>query len=99
MVRLYVTTISCRGLVKLAVFKIHFAVSEHLATMEPNRLYLLTSSLTLCIIGTCTLFLLKRVMETKHYANEPSWIEPKIPIIGHVIGLLQQKYAYYVNLL
>ena len=67
--------------------------------MEASSLYLSTSSLTLCIIGTCTFLLLKRLSSIKRYANEPSWIEPKFPIIGHVIGLLQQKYSYYVHLL
>lgn len=34
----------------------------------------------------------------KRDPNEPPYIAPKIPYIGHAIGLILRKYKYYIKL-
>ena len=54
--------------------------------------------ITLLVMGACALFFTMSILRVKRYANEPPYIEPKVPIIGHPIGLLQRKYYYYIDL-
>lgn len=59
-----------------------------------------TSTTTLLAVAaiTCSIFLLDRALGIKPSANEPPYIPPKIPLIGHAIGLLRNKYDYYIGL-
>ncbi|KAL9027157.1 MAG: hypothetical protein Q9196_004284 [Gyalolechia fulgens] len=45
-----------------------------------------------------TLSLLRRLLRIQRYPDEPPYIDPKFPFIGHVLGVLQSKYGYYVDL-
>ena len=38
------------------------------------------------------------VLEVKKDPLEPQYIPPRVPIIGHVLGIFLQKQQYYVNL-
>ena len=70
-----------------------------LEAMEASGLYIHSISLICWLLGSCILLVYVRLLRTKHYTNEPSYVRPKFPIIGHVIGLLQHRYYYFVNLL
>lgn len=67
--------------------------------MEAIRGNISASLLPLLAIGCCILYILTRLSRVKRYPNEPPYIEPKFPIVGHVIGLLWKRYHYYVGLL
>ncbi|PQE15686.1 cytochrome p450 protein [Rutstroemia sp. NJR-2017a BBW] len=54
-------------------------------------------SLGVLMLVTFTWFL-NHVVGVKRDQNEPQYISPKVPIIGHAIGLLQKKYDYYISL-
>ena len=60
----------------------------------------LTSTNVLLAIAAIasSIFLLERFLGTKPVANEPPFISPKIPLIGHAVGLLRNKYDYYIGL-
>ncbi|CCD53867.1 putative cytochrome p450 protein [Botrytis cinerea BcDW1] len=38
------------------------------------------------------------VFGVKRDSKEPPYIDPKFPIIGHAVGLLREKYGYYIAL-
>ena len=72
---------------------------SYLEAMEAGRLCIHNISLICWLLGSCILLVSIRLLKTKHYANEPPYVRPKFPIIGHVMGVLQHRYYYYVNLL
>ena len=41
---------------------------------------------------------LNYVFGVKRDSKEPPYIDPKFPIIGHAVGLLREKYGYYIAL-
>ena len=43
-------------------------------------------------------FIFVKVLDPIRAADEPPYIDPSIPLIGHVIGLLRRKYDYYYDL-
>ncbi len=55
------------------------------------------ASLTLPVgvVMAAAFYFLTRFLTLPHDAKEPPAIQPKIPFIGHVIGLLQHGTAYY----
>ena len=56
-------------------------------------------ALLLCLaLATSVYFLIDRFLSTKHDPREPPLMAQKIPLVGHVIGLLRQKLKYYVLL-
>ena len=56
-----------------------------------------TGVVTLLVIGG-TFVILGALFSHKHDPQEPPYISPTIPYIGHLIGLLMKRYDYYVNL-
>ncbi|PVH86030.1 cytochrome P450 [Cadophora sp. DSE1049] len=56
-----------------------------------------TGTVTLLVIAGAFL-LLRTIFGPKRDPNEPPYISPTVPYIGHLIGLLTKKYEYYVNL-
>ena len=46
----------------------------------------------------CSFFLIDKILGIKPFANEPPYVSPKVPLIGHAIGLLWSKYDYYIGL-
>lgn len=67
-----------------------------MARMNAGNMDLTTPFIILTI--ATAVYLLGLVIGVKRTDNEPPYISPKIPIIGHAIGLLQRKYDYYVTL-
>ena len=55
------------------------------------------ASLILPLVGAVSLalYLLTRFLTLPHDSKEPPLIPSKIPVIGHVIGLLHHGTAYY----
>ncbi len=51
-----------------------------------------------CLVIASSLLLLSTLLGPRRDSNEPPYISPSIPYIGHLIGLLTKKYDYYVNL-
>ncbi|KAI9755372.1 MAG: Serine/threonine-protein phosphatase pp1 [Chaenotheca gracillima] len=45
-----------------------------------------------------TIFLLGRFLSTGQDGREPPLIPPKIPVVGHLIGLMRSQMFYYVKL-
>ena len=72
---------------------------SYLEAMEASKLYIQNISLICWLLGSCILLVYVRLSRTMHYTNEPPYVRPKFPIIGHVIGLLQHRCYYFVNLL
>lgn len=57
------------------------------------------TSLLLFLISFPAVFLLvNRFLIAKHDPKEPPLLPPKIPLVGHVIGLMRQKVYYYLDL-
>ena len=52
-------------------------------------------TLPLVLVVALSFYLLIRFLTLPHDAKEPPRIRPKIPVIGHVIGLLHHGTAYY----
>ena len=52
----------------------------------------------LALLVTSVLLLISWRMRLKRHPNEPSYLDSKLPLIGHVIGLLQRRHRYYVDL-
>ena len=44
------------------------------------------------------LYALSHYQESKHDSQEPPFLPQKVPFIGHIIGMIQQKTRYYVHL-
>lgn len=65
--------------------------------MDDTKLFSPSMLLALLVIP-CMIFMLDRIIVTKPSAKEPPYISPKIPLIGHAIGLLRYNFEYYVNL-
>jgi hypothetical protein len=55
-------------------------------------------SVALLLATPPLLFLAVKLLGPARAANEPPYIEPTIPLVGHAIGLLQRKYDYYTDL-
>ena len=45
------------------------------------------------------MWLFIRPSKIKYYTNEPPYVKSRLPIVGHVIGLLQYRSYSYVDLL
>lgn len=43
-------------------------------------------------------YLLARFLKVKHDPREPPILPQTIPVVGHVIGMIQKKGRYYVQL-
>lgn len=57
------------------------------------------ASLLLFLLSFAAVYLLaNRYLISKHDPNEPPLLPPKIPIVGHVIGLIRQKVYYYLDI-
>lgn len=57
------------------------------------------TSLLLFLLSFAAAYLLaNRYLIGKHDPNEPPLLPSKIPIVGHVIGLMRQKVYYYLDL-
>lgn len=57
------------------------------------------TSLVLFLLFFAAVYLLANCyLTSKHEPNEPPLVPPKIPIVGHVIGLIRQKVYYYLDL-
>ena len=67
--------------------------------MESNLLHAPSASLIWSIIGLGVFLYLVKLLKVERYANEPAYVEPTIPVVGHAIGLLWRRYSYYVELL
>ncbi|KAH6665540.1 cytochrome P450 [Halenospora varia] len=53
----------------------------------------------IAVLGLASLLLLfTKFWGVRRFKGEPTYIEPKVPFIGHVIGMLQRKYDYYIDL-
>ncbi len=52
-------------------------------------------TLPLVVVVALLFYLLSCFLTPPHDAQEPPLIRPKIPLIGHVIGLLHHGTAYY----
>lgn len=57
------------------------------------------TSLLLSLLSFAAVYLLaNRYFIGKHDPDEPPLLPPKIPVVGHVIGLIRQKVYYYLDL-
>jgi len=65
--------------------------------MEAIKLYIVVLSVAFVAIGI-VLFALNHHSKAQRDVKEPVYIEPKIPFIGHALGLVVHKHDYYVNL-
>ncbi|KAF4628996.1 hypothetical protein G7Y89_g9155 [Cudoniella acicularis] len=63
-------------------------------TLKLCATYLLMFLLTVGV----ALFLLNQIFKVQRDLREPPFIEPKLPFIGHVLGLASKKTEYYVEL-
>ena len=50
-------------------------------------------------LGSLTLLFFIRLLGPKRFKDEPPYINPKVPLIGHAIGLVRKRYGYLVDLL
>lgn len=50
------------------------------------------------IIAILTVYLFRRFLAVNHDPSEPPILPAKIPVIGHVIGMMKKKADYYVEL-
>lgn len=57
-----------------------------------------TSLLVAVTVLACSIFVFDRVLGVKRSAHEPPYISPKVPVVGHVVGLLRYKFDYYIDL-
>ncbi len=57
------------------------------------------SSLIPWLFCACVLWLFIRPSKIKYYTDEPPYVKSRLPIVGHVIGLLQYRSYSYVDLL
>ena len=57
-----------------------------------------TNALLAVAAIACSIFLLDRALGIRPSTNEPPYIPPKFPLIGHAISLLTNKYDYYIGL-
>ena len=48
-----------------------------------------------CVIGG--FYLLKYLLTPKHASCEPPILSPRIPFIGHALGLLTEKANYFIT--
>lgn len=55
-------------------------------------------TLVILAVGGGTLALLSRIFGSKQDPREPPVVATTIPYFGHVIGLMQSKFNYYVKL-
>jgi hypothetical protein len=61
--------------------------------------YVITSlPLVLLAVTTCSYFLLDYFFGVKQVSREPPLIPSKVPWFGHLIGILGQKYQYFIKL-
>jgi hypothetical protein len=59
-----------------------------------------TSGVTLSLfIGGAIILLLWRVLNPRLDEREPPILKPRIPIIGHLIGMFKYSHAYHRKLL
>jgi len=65
--------------------------------MEEIKIYLAIFSITL-LAAVALLFLFQQIFKISRDPNEPPYIEPKFPFIGHFMGLIWEKHHYYVKL-
>lgn len=57
------------------------------------------TSLLLFLLSSAAVYLLvNHFLIAKHDPKEPPLLPPKIPLFGHVIGLMRQKVYYYLDL-
>lgn len=49
----------------------------------------------LAVVAATSFFLLYHCFSFPHHSGEPPLIRPKIPIVGHLIGLLRYGTGYY----
>ncbi len=57
-----------------------------------------TNLLLAVVVVIGSIFVLDKISGSKPSTNEPPYISPRIPLIGHAIGLLRKKYDYYLEL-
>lgn len=57
-----------------------------------------TSIMLTFLVIICTFRILSKLLSVSPSSAEPPYIVPKIPYIGHAIGLLQKKFKYYIDL-
>jgi hypothetical protein len=57
-----------------------------------------TNILLAVVVVVCSIFVLDKIFGIKPSTNEPPYIPPRFPLIGHAIGLLRKKYDYYLEL-
>jgi hypothetical protein len=67
--------------------------------MDISSLHLLNKWSSFFAAGAVIPLVLLFLVKPKRNTDEPPYIPPKVPIIGHLIGIATEYNAYYFNLL